>query len=164
MKYTKSQAKEYAFEHFRGVWAATATPFTADLKLDEAGFRANLRHWIGTLKLGGLFVSGKQGKLMLRLGLDQERLPFRAVEPQREEVGHDLRPQRIRHRFVPRLQHVHVVDPRPGVEQGNQLAEVRIAHGHTLQGGRLCAQRKEATGNILPPVFSAPVIAYPYPL
>ena len=62
MKYTKREAKEYAREHFRGVWAATATPFTADLALDEAGFRSNLRHWIETLKLGGLFVCGKQGE------------------------------------------------------------------------------------------------------
>ena len=62
MKYTKREAKEYARERFRGVWAATATPFTADLALDEAGFRRNLRHWIETLKLGGLFVCGKQGE------------------------------------------------------------------------------------------------------
>lgn len=27
MKDTRNQATEYAREHFRGVWAATATPF-----------------------------------------------------------------------------------------------------------------------------------------
>ena len=62
LKYRKQDAKEYAREHFRGVWAATATPFADDLSLDEAGYQANLRHWIQTLQLGGLFVSGKQGE------------------------------------------------------------------------------------------------------
>ena len=62
MKYTRQQAKEYAREHFCGVWAATATPFDAQLRLDEAGFRTNLKHWVETLKLGGLFVCGKQGE------------------------------------------------------------------------------------------------------
>ena len=62
MKYRKSEAKDYARQHFRGVWAATMTPFKGDLSLDEAAYRANLRHWIRTLKLGGLFISGKQGE------------------------------------------------------------------------------------------------------
>ena len=44
MKYTKQQAKEYAREHFRGVWAATATPFTTDLKLDDATIVTALLH------------------------------------------------------------------------------------------------------------------------
>ncbi|MES2510267.1 MAG: dihydrodipicolinate synthase family protein [Pseudomonadota bacterium] len=62
MKYKKHEAKDYARENFRGVWAATATPFADDLSMDEAGFRKNMKHWIHTLKLGGLFVSGKQGE------------------------------------------------------------------------------------------------------
>ncbi len=62
MKYSKKDAKEYARANFRGVWAATHTPFDADLRVDEAGYRANLDHWINTLQLGGLFVSGKQGE------------------------------------------------------------------------------------------------------
>ena len=41
-KYRKQDAKAYARQHFRGVWAATATPFKDDLSLDEAGFRSNL--------------------------------------------------------------------------------------------------------------------------
>ena len=62
MKYTKKEAKAWSREHFRGVWAATATPFKSDLSLDEAGFRSNMKHWVETLKLGGLFVCGKQGE------------------------------------------------------------------------------------------------------
>lgn len=60
--YRKQDAKAYARENFRGVWAATATPFHEDLSLNEEGFRQNLRHWIRDLELGGLFVSGKQGE------------------------------------------------------------------------------------------------------
>lgn len=62
MNYSKLNAKAYAREHFRGVWAATLTPFDAKLRLDEDGMRANLDHWINQLKLGGLFVCGKQGE------------------------------------------------------------------------------------------------------
>ena len=62
MKYKKSEAKDYARENFRGVWAATMTPFDDNLVMDEAAYRRNLRHWAQTLKLGGLFVSGKQGE------------------------------------------------------------------------------------------------------
>jgi len=61
MDYSKQTAKAYAKAHFTGVWAAMLTPFKADGSIDEAGFRANARHWTGVLKLSGLFVSGKQG-------------------------------------------------------------------------------------------------------
>ena len=80
MKYTKADAKAYAREHFRGVWAATATPFKEDLSLDEAGFRSNLKHWIQTLKLGGLFVSGKQGEFFSMSVAERKRTFELAVE------------------------------------------------------------------------------------
>ncbi len=62
MKYRKQDAKTYAREHLRGVWAATLTPFTADLRIDEDGWRRNLRHWYRDLGIAGLFVNGKQGE------------------------------------------------------------------------------------------------------
>jgi 4-hydroxy-tetrahydrodipicolinate synthase len=62
IKYDKADAKAYARQHFRGVWAANLTPFNADYSVDEAGYRANLKHWIHDLKLGGLFVGGKQAE------------------------------------------------------------------------------------------------------
>jgi 4-hydroxy-tetrahydrodipicolinate synthase len=37
MNYTKSEAKEYAQEHFRGIFAAGMTPFKADGSSDEEG-------------------------------------------------------------------------------------------------------------------------------
>ena len=80
MKYSKPEAKDYARQNFRGVWAATVTPFKEDLSLDEAGFRRNLKHWAQTLKLGGLFVSGKQGEFF-SMSVAERKLTFElAVE------------------------------------------------------------------------------------
>ncbi len=81
MKYTKADAKAYAKTHFTGVWAATMTPFTpGTLAFDEAAFRSNLRHWIRTLGLGGLFVSGKQGEAF-SMSIEERKRSFElAVE------------------------------------------------------------------------------------
>ena len=87
MKYSKADAKAWARAHFRGVWAATATPFDAQLKLDEAGFRANLNHWIGTLNLGGLFVSGKQGEFFSMSVPERKRTFELAVEAAHGKCG-----------------------------------------------------------------------------
>ena len=46
----------------RGIWAASLNPFRKDLSLDEAGLRANIRHWIDDLDIKGLFIAGKQGE------------------------------------------------------------------------------------------------------
>ena len=85
MKYRKAEAKDHAREHFRGVWAATATAFNDDLSLNEAGFRQNLKHWAQTLKLGGLFVSGKQGEFFSMSVAERKRTFELAVE---EAAGH----------------------------------------------------------------------------
>lgn len=80
MNYRKSEAKAYARESLRGLWGASLTPFTPDLRLDEAGLRANLRHWIHELGLGGIFVSGKQGEFF-SLSLAERKRTFEiAVE------------------------------------------------------------------------------------
>jgi 4-hydroxy-tetrahydrodipicolinate synthase len=62
MNYRRNEAKAYAREHLRGIWAAALTPFTQDLRLDEGGWRKNVRHWYRDLGLAGLFVNGKQGE------------------------------------------------------------------------------------------------------
>jgi len=72
MKYAKSEAKDYARKHLTGIWAAALTPFRDDLAIDEEGFRANLRHWVDDLKLGGLFISGKQAEYTA-LSLDERK-------------------------------------------------------------------------------------------
>lgn len=62
MNYAKSEAKDYAREHMRGIWAASLNPFAEDLSFDEAGFRRNIHHWVDDLGIAGLFICGKQGE------------------------------------------------------------------------------------------------------
>ena len=80
MQYRKPDAKDYARQHLRGIWAATLTPFTADLRLDDAGWRRNLRHWYRDLGIAGLFVNGKQGEFYAMTVEERKRSAELAVE------------------------------------------------------------------------------------
>jgi 4-hydroxy-tetrahydrodipicolinate synthase len=80
MKYTKQEAKAYARANFKGVWAAVLTPFDDELRVDEAGFRANIHHWFDTLKIAGLFVAGKQAEFFSMSIQERKRQMFIAVE------------------------------------------------------------------------------------
>jgi 4-hydroxy-tetrahydrodipicolinate synthase len=80
MSYRKNEAKEYARSHLRGIWAATLTPFTADLRVDEAGWRANVRHWTQDLGIAGLFVNGKQGEFSSMSVAERKRTAEIAVD------------------------------------------------------------------------------------
>jgi 4-hydroxy-tetrahydrodipicolinate synthase len=80
MKYTKSEAKAYARANFKGVWAAVLTPFDAELRVDEDGFRANIKHWFETLKIAGLFVAGKQAEFFSMSIEERKRQMKIAVE------------------------------------------------------------------------------------
>ena len=80
MQYKKADAKAYAKEHFRGVWAANLTPFDADLRFDEQAYKDNLKHWLETLQLGGLFIAGKQGEFFSMSIPERKRLMALAVE------------------------------------------------------------------------------------
>ncbi|WP_439628754.1 dihydrodipicolinate synthase family protein [Shinella sp.] len=62
MKYAKKDAKAYARQNMKGIWAAALMPFTPTLAIDEDGFRQNMHHWIDDLKIDGFFVAGKQGE------------------------------------------------------------------------------------------------------
>jgi 4-hydroxy-tetrahydrodipicolinate synthase len=72
--YSRADAKTYARENLRGIWAAALTPFHADLSLDEAGFAANLRHWGDALGIDGVFVGGKQGEFFSMSVPERKRL------------------------------------------------------------------------------------------
>ncbi len=87
MNYSKLDAKAYARQHFRGVWAATLTPFNTCLRIDEDGYRSNLEHWIHTLKLGGLFISGKQGEYFSMSVAERKRSFELAVTAARGHCG-----------------------------------------------------------------------------
>jgi 4-hydroxy-tetrahydrodipicolinate synthase len=62
MKYAKLDAKDYARENMRGIWAAALNPFHPDGSFNEAGLRQNIRHWVDHLDIQGLFIAGKQGE------------------------------------------------------------------------------------------------------
>ena len=80
MKYKKNEAKEYAKENMIGVWAANLTPFDENLKLDEKAYRENLDHWIKCLKLGGLFIAGKQAEFFSMSIAERKRLMELSVQ------------------------------------------------------------------------------------
>lgn len=86
MTYGKREAKAYARENLRGVWAATLTPFTADLSPDEEGFRRNMRHWLVDLELGGLFVNGKQGEFYA-MTLAERKRQFQIAAEECRRIG-----------------------------------------------------------------------------
>ncbi len=75
MKYSRRDAKAYAREHMRGIWAAALTPFSPDLSIDEAGLRRNLRHWFDDLGIDGVFISGKQGEFF-SMSLEERKRTF----------------------------------------------------------------------------------------
>jgi 4-hydroxy-tetrahydrodipicolinate synthase len=87
MKYRKSEAKDYARQHMRGIWAAAMTPFAPDLALDEVGYRANMRHWVQALKIDGLFISGKQGEFASMSLAERKRSFELAVEATAGQAG-----------------------------------------------------------------------------
>ena len=62
MKYRRDEAKAFARARMKGIWAAALQPFDEDLSINEAGMRANIRHWIEDLGIDGLFIAGKQGE------------------------------------------------------------------------------------------------------
>ncbi len=80
LKYRRQEAKDYARENLRGIWAATLTPFAPDLSLDEAGWRRNLRHWYRDLGIRGFFVNGKQGEFASMTIAERKRTAEIAVE------------------------------------------------------------------------------------
>ncbi len=80
MNYGRRDAKAYAREHFKGIWAAALTPFAPDLAIDEAGLRANLRHWADELGIDGVFVCGKQGEFFSMSVAERKRAFDIAVE------------------------------------------------------------------------------------
>ncbi|MEB8386125.1 dihydrodipicolinate synthase family protein [Rhodobacteraceae bacterium KMM 6894] len=80
MKYSKLDAKDYARENMRGIWAAALNPFNADGSFNEAGLRSNIRHWVDDLDIQGLFIAGKQGEFFSMSVAERKRNFEIAVE------------------------------------------------------------------------------------
>ncbi|WP_114388797.1 dihydrodipicolinate synthase family protein [Notoacmeibacter marinus] len=75
MRYKALDAKEYARENMKGIWAAALNPFDGDLALDEQALRSNIRHWIDELDIQGLFIAGKQGEFF-SMSLEERKRNF----------------------------------------------------------------------------------------
>ena len=83
MKYKKHEAKDAAREQFSGVWAAIATPFTPDDKIDEAGLRRNMRHMTDSLSIDGIFCAGTMGEFWALTKEERKRVVEIVVEEAR---------------------------------------------------------------------------------
>ncbi len=93
MKYKKNDAKAYAKEHMRGIWAANLTPFDEALNFDEKAYRSNLLHWLNDLHLGGIFIAGKQAEFFSMSIAERKKMMEISVEVakdlgDRKGVGH----------------------------------------------------------------------------
>lgn len=80
MRYKKLEAKGYAKRNMRGVWGASLTPFTPEYKIDEDGFRHNMRHCIDHLQIEGMFLNGLMGEGFHQTIPERKRLFKIAVE------------------------------------------------------------------------------------
>jgi 4-hydroxy-tetrahydrodipicolinate synthase len=87
MKYSRKDAKDFAREHMRGIWAAALMPFHDDLSMNEAGYKANLRHWVDDLGVDGVFVAGKQGEFFSLSVPERKRCFELAVEAIGDRAG-----------------------------------------------------------------------------
>ncbi len=83
MTYLRSEAKDHARDHLKGIWAAALVPFNEDLSLNEKGLRRNLQHWVDDLGIDGVFIAGKQSEFFSMSASERKRLFEIAVD----EIG-----------------------------------------------------------------------------
>ncbi|MFH1382110.1 MAG: dihydrodipicolinate synthase family protein [Chloroflexota bacterium] len=86
MKYRKSEAKEWAREHWKGVWVASYTPYTPDYKIDEKAWRQDLRYLIDDLEIQGMFVDGLMGEGFHQTIAERKRMFDIAVEEAKDDM------------------------------------------------------------------------------
>ncbi|WP_417769016.1 dihydrodipicolinate synthase family protein, partial [Stappia sp.] len=87
MNYSRLDAKDHARANMKGIWAAALNPFNEDFSFNEAGLRANIRHWVDDLGIAGLFIAGKQGEFF-SMSLDERKRNFEiAVEETAGRAG-----------------------------------------------------------------------------
>ena len=88
MIFRRNEAKEWARENMRGIWAAALTPFTpGSLAIDEAAVRLNFRHWIEDLGIEGFFVAGKQGEFFSMTLEERKRIFEITLEETQGKAG-----------------------------------------------------------------------------
>lgn len=80
MGISRLDAKDFAAERMVGLWGAATTSFLPDGSIDEAGLRANFRHWNDVLHLDGMYVAGWMGEFESMPMRDRKRVVEIAVE------------------------------------------------------------------------------------
>lgn len=86
MRYTKSEAKEYAKEKLRGIFSAFCLPETPDGEIDEAGLRHDINHYINVIRASGLYVHGFYGNFWLLTVPERRRVMEIVAEETRGRV------------------------------------------------------------------------------
>ena len=92
-----SSAKQLAREKVKGLWIAIPTPFSADGgHLDEESLAASVEHYVGGLKVDGIFCGGVMGEFWA-LSLEERRRVHELVVreargrvPVMAQVGHHV--------------------------------------------------------------------------
>jgi 4-hydroxy-tetrahydrodipicolinate synthase len=74
MDYARSEAKAAARERFRGLWAATTTPFGSDGGLDIGALRSDMGRLTGELGVDGVFCAGVMSEFWALSGAERQRL------------------------------------------------------------------------------------------
>src|SRR5262250_920030 len=72
--YAPSEAKAAARERFRGLWAATITPFDDGGHLDTAALGADMDRLTGELAVDGVFCAGVMSEFWALSGAERARL------------------------------------------------------------------------------------------
>lgn len=74
MDYTRSEAKAAARERFRGLWAATTTPFDIDGRIDTRALGADMERLTGELGVDGVFCAGVMSEFWALSGTERRQL------------------------------------------------------------------------------------------
>lgn len=74
MDYGRSEAKAVARERFRGLWAATTTPFDDAGQLDESALVADMDRLTGELGVDGVFCAGVMSEFWALSAAERHRL------------------------------------------------------------------------------------------
>jgi 4-hydroxy-tetrahydrodipicolinate synthase len=72
--YARSEAKAAARERFRGIWAATTTPFDDDGRLDARALGADMERLTGELGVDGVFCAGVMSEFWALSGAERRQL------------------------------------------------------------------------------------------
>ena len=72
-RYTKSEARDWAWETLRGQWSTLVTPFDPDGAVDEAGLRANIRR-VRSLGTTGAGCTWGMGEFWALTGAERTRV------------------------------------------------------------------------------------------